>query len=120
MRMEQGSPLAKLPVGNTISFTNVLDRTELEEMFSQDSQDEEQPVCTIGDDVIGEYGMSVMTAIADDPHYTERASDTFAIYEVSYGSAVVGMDVTIASGSTDGTGFLFRNKPGHISVKEFF
>ena len=64
--------------------------------------------------------MSVMTAAADNPHYTEGVSDTFTVYEVGYGSVIVGMDVAFASGAADRTGFLFWNELGHISVKKNF
>ena len=61
-----------------------------------------------------------MTAAADNPRYTEGVSDTFTVYKVGYASVIVGMDVAFAFGSADGTGFLFRNKSGHISVKKNF
>ena len=64
--------------------------------------------------------MSVMTAVADNSHHAEGVPDAFIVYKVGYASVIVGMDVAFAFGSADGTGFLCRNKSGHISVKKNF
>ena len=89
-------------------------------MFRQNPQDKEQPVCAIWDYVIGEDGVSVMTAVTDNPHYAERVFDALTISKIGYGPVIVGMDVAFTFGSADRTGFHFRNKFGHISVKENF
>ena len=96
MRNKQGSPLTELPVRNTIPFAYVLYRAELKEMFRQNPQDEEQPICTVGNDMIWEYCMSVMTAVADNPHYTDGAFESLSVNEVSDGSVIVSVDMAFA------------------------
>ena len=47
--------------------------------------------------MIREYGVSVVTAFADNPHYTYRVFESVAVNEVGYCSVVVCVDVTFAS-----------------------
>ncbi|WP_026512709.1 hypothetical protein [Butyrivibrio sp. AE3003] len=64
--------------------------------------------------------MSVMTAVTDNPHYTDGAFVSPTINKVSDSTTIVSVDMTFASGSADRTGLLRWNKAGHKSVKEDF
>ena len=70
--------------------------------------------------MVGKYGMSVVTAFTDNPHYADGAFVSPSVNKVSDSAAIISVDMTFTSGSADGTGFFLRNKPGHISVKEDF
>ena len=92
----------------------------MEEVLCQDPKHKEQSMCPIRDDVVRKYGVSVMTAFTDNPHYTYRVFESVAVNEVSYCPVVVCVDVTFTSGSADRTSLLRWNKLGHKSVKEDF
>ena len=92
----------------------------MEEVLCQDPKHKEQSICPIRDDVVRKYGVSVMTAFTDNPHYTYRVFESVAVNEVGYCSGVVCVDVTFASGSADRTGLLSGYKLVHIFVEENF
>ena len=70
--------------------------------------------------MVRQNGMCMMAAVTDDPHDAYRVCDLSAVYEISYGAVVVGMDMALTPGATDGTGFHLRNEFPHVSVQKNF
>ena len=58
----------------------------------------------VGDDAVWKNGMGMFTAITENSKNTEIIFFQMSISEIDHGSAVIGMNVSVSGGTTDGTG----------------
>ena len=64
--------------------------------------------------------MGMMTAVANDSHYTDGVGDPAPGNEVGDSAVIVGMDMAASPGTTDRAGLTFRHELLHVSVEEDF
>lgn len=102
------------------AFTELFDGMESGKVFAQDKEDEEQAVAGIGDNDIRKDGMGVSTAATEYTHDAEILLLLSSGLKVNDGSAVIIVDMAVASASTDGTGLQLWLKQPHVGVKKRF
>ena len=103
-----------------ISFTELFDGKTTCKVLSQKTQDKEQAVAGIRNNDIRKNGVSMLTAVTENPHHTKVGRFSFTCLEVNDGAAIVVVDVTVTGASADGTGFKVGLKHSHIGIKKRF
>ena len=103
-----------------ISFTELFDSKTTCKVLSQKTQDKEQAVAGIRNNDIRKNGLSMLTAVTENPHHTKVGRFSFTCLEVNDGAAIVVVDVTVTGASADGTGFKVGLKHSHIGIKKRF
>lgn len=84
------------------------------------STDYSQAVAGIRDNDIRKNGVCMLTAVTENPHHTKVGLFSLTCLEVNDGAAIVVVDVTVTSASTDGTGLKVGLKHSHIGIKKRF
>ena len=92
----------------------------MQEIFPENTQDEEQAVGTVRDDEIRKDGMGRAAAVAGAAKDSDLMPDTFSTGEVGQIPFIVTVNLEISGGTTDGTGLKFRPYKGHELFKERF
>ena len=92
----------------------------MHEVFTQNTQDEEQTVGTVRDDEIRKNGMGRATAVAVAAKDSDLMPYTFSTDKVDQISFIVTVDMEISGGTTDRTGLKFRPYKGHELFKQRF
>ena len=92
----------------------------MQEIFPENTQDEEQAVGTVRDDEIRKDGMGRAAAVAGAAEDSDLMPDTFSPDEVGQIPFIVTVNLEIPGGTTDGTGLKFRPHKGHELFKERF
>ena len=92
----------------------------MQEIFPENTQDEEQTVGTVRDDEIRKDGMGRAAAVAGAAKDSDLMPDTFSTGEVGQIPFIVTVNLEIPGGTTDGTGLKFRPYKGHELFKERF
>ena len=87
-----------------ISFTELFNGKTTCKILPKKAQNEEQAVAGIRDNDIRKNGVGMLTAVTENPHYTEVRLFSFTSLEVNDGAAIVVVDVTVTGASADGTG----------------
>ena len=116
---EELQPPAQLGKGDGEAFTELLHGGKVQEIFGQDTEDEEQAAAGVRDDEVREDGMG-MAAGTDEAHDAEAVADRCAANEVHQGAAIVGMDCTGALRPAAGTGLQLGTESGHERIKQGF
>ena len=91
----------------------------MQEILSQDTEDEKQTKGGVGNNEVGEDGMGVAAA-TDGAQDAKAVANGSAIYEVNEGTAIISMDAAGAFGPTTGTCLKFRAEAFHDEIKQGF
>ena len=85
-------------------FAKQLNGATSNEVLDKSTKEKKQTEPCVGNDDFGKYCVSMFTTIAIDTLDTMCGNSTFHEMEINQCSAIIIMDMTGASGPTDGTG----------------
>lgn len=116
MQSEKHQKAAELSGGDGEAFAELFHSSQMQEILSQDTEDEEQVIGGVRNNEVGEDGMSV-AAGTDEAQDAEAVADRGAVHEVDEGAVIIGMDTAGAFGPTAGAGLKFGAETIHKGIK---